>query len=155
MIELTCEQARDLAPEYGLGILAPDERAAMTTHVLACPECRSEAEEYARLSEDLMAVVPAAEPPPGFDGRVLESLRPRRSRFRYRLMAGAGAVVGAAAAAAIVLTVMSGTHKRPELRANLVADGHTVGSVYTEGNPPTSATQAPCRARSSRQAASS
>jgi predicted anti-sigma-YlaC factor YlaD len=136
MTELSCEQARDLAPEYGLGILAPDERVAMTTHVLRCPECRSEAEEFARLSDDLMQVVPAAEPPPGFDGRVLESLRPRRSRLRYRLMAGTGAATGAAAAAAIVLILTSGTHKQPEIRVNLVADGHTVGSVYTEGRPP-------------------
>ena len=34
MTELMCEQARDLAPEYWLGILAPEERAAMAAHVL-------------------------------------------------------------------------------------------------------------------------
>ncbi len=80
MTELTCEQARDLAPEYGLGILEPDERAAMAAHVLRCPECRRETEEFARLGDDLMEVIPAAEPPPGFDGRVLASLQaPRRT----------------------------------------------------------------------------
>jgi hypothetical protein len=124
MTGLTCEQARDLAPEYGLGILAADE-------------CRIEADEFARLSEDLMEVIPAAEPPPGFDGRVLESLRPRRRQRRYRLVGGVGAALTGAAAAVVaaVLILTSGTHHQPEIKANLVAGGRSVGSFYSEGKP--------------------
>jgi hypothetical protein len=136
MTELTCEQARDLAPEYGLGILEPDERAAMSAHVLGCAECRSEADEYARLGDDLMELIPAAEPSPGFDGRVLESLRPRGKRLRRRVIAGTGAGLAAAAAVATVLILTSSTHHQREIRANLVADGRPVGSFYTEGKPP-------------------
>jgi predicted anti-sigma-YlaC factor YlaD len=136
MTELTCEQARDLAPEYGHGILAQEERAAMAAHVPRCPECRSEVDDYARLSDDLMEVIPAAEPPPGFDLRVLESLHPRRRPLRRRLMGAVGAALAAAAAVATVLTLTSGPHNLPEIKANLVVDGQAVGSVYTEGRPP-------------------
>ena len=142
MSELTCEQARDLAPEYGLGILDHDERVAMAAHMLSCPECRGEVDDYARLGEDLLDVIPAAEPPPGFDRRVLESLpaqvqqAPRRRRARSRLMVGAGAALAAAAAAAVIVVLTPSSHASPEIKANLVADGHTVGSIYTEGKPP-------------------
>jgi predicted anti-sigma-YlaC factor YlaD len=136
MTELTCDQARELAPEYGLGILTQQERVAVTAHMLSCTECRNEVDEYTRLGEDLMDVIPAAEPPPGFDRRVLESLPPRRRRPRRGMIAGAGAALAAAAAAAVILVVTPGSHGHTDIRANLVADGHTVGSVYTEGKPP-------------------
>ena len=137
MTELTCEQARDLAPEYGLGIAAQEERAAMAAHVLRCPECRSEVDEFARLGDDLMEVIPAAKPPPGFDRRVLESLQPRRRSRRGWLLGGVGTALGAAAAVvATVLILTSGPHNPPTIRADLVADGHTVGLVYTNGSPP-------------------
>jgi hypothetical protein len=32
--------------------------------------------------------------------------------------------------------VTSGSHNPPRITASLVADGHAVGSVYTEGQPP-------------------
>jgi hypothetical protein len=135
MTELTCEEARDLAPEFGLGILERDERAAMAAHVLGCTECRRETEEYARLGDDLMDVIPAAEPPPGFDGRVLESLRPPGRRIRKRLLAGGGAALAAAAALVAVLILTSNGHSQKQIRANLVASGRSVGSFYTEGKP--------------------
>ncbi len=136
MSDLTCEQARDLAPEYGLGILAQDERTAMAAHIVQCPECRHEVEAHAQLGDDLMDLIPAAEPPPGFDRRVLESLPPRRRRLRTRLMAGGGAALAAAAAIAAVIVLTPSAHGHTDIKANLVAAGQTVGSVYTEGKPP-------------------
>ena len=137
MSELTCEQARDLAPEYGLGILAQDEQEAMAAHLLHCPQCRDEALALAKLGDDLMELIPAAEPPPGFDRRVLESLPPRRRRLHTRLIAAGGAAALAAAAAiAAVLILVPNSHGHQDIRANLVAAGRTVGSVYTEGKPP-------------------
>ena len=135
MTELTCEQARDLAPEYGLGILAQEERAAMAAHVLRCPECRSEVEDYIRLGDDLMEVIPAAEPPPGFDRRVIESLHSRRRPRRRLLMGGTAAALGGAAVA-IVLVLTSGSHPPSRIKADLVAGSRAVGSVYTDGKPP-------------------
>jgi hypothetical protein len=136
MSGLTCEQAKDLAPEYGLGILADDERVAMAAHMLSCPECHREAEEFARLGDDLMEVIPAAEPAPGFDRRVLESLPPRRGRARSRLIVAGSAALAAAAALVVVLVLAPSHHGAPQIKANLVAAGQTVGSVYTEGKPP-------------------
>ena len=135
MTELTCEQARDLAPEYGLGILEPDERAAMAAHVLRCPECPRETEEFARLGDDLMEVIPAAEPPPGFDGRVLASLQAPRRRLRKRVLATGGGALAAAAATATVLVLTSNGHHQQNIRADLVASGRPVGSFYTDGKP--------------------
>jgi len=136
--ELTCEQARDLAPEYGLGILDPDERGAMAAHLLRCPECRREADGFARLGDQLLEVIPAAEPSPGFDRRVLEARRPgRRTPGPRWLVGGVGAALAVAAAAvATVLVLSAGPQSSPDIRASLVANGQNVGTVYTEGKPP-------------------
>jgi methionine-rich copper-binding protein CopC len=83
-----------------------------------------------------MALIPAAEPPPGFDRRVLDSLPPRRRRLRTKLIAAGSAALVAAAALAAVLVLTPASHSHTEIRANLVAAGRTVGSVYTEGKPP-------------------
>ncbi len=132
--ELPCAEAQDLAPEYGLGTLAPDQRGRMAAHLLRCPECRAEVEDFGRLGDALLQLIPAAEPPLGFDQRVLVAVQPRRRVVRARLLAG----VAAAAAAAVVtgLLVSGGPDHPHQIKANLLADGRSVGQVYTEGRPP-------------------
>ncbi len=90
-----------------------------------------------RVGDQLLDLIPDAEPPLGFDRRVLSGVRSRRSH-RGRRWIGAGAAVAAAAAASVAGVAIAdgqGGHAH-EITAALVADGHRIGSVYTEGRPP-------------------
>ncbi len=142
MSELTCTGVREAAAEYALGILPPDERGPVAAHLLRCDECRAEVEEITRLGEDLLELIPAAEPPLGFDRKVLAVAAPQKSGpapARRRWFAGgAAALVAAAAVVALVFGVVAAdgrSHRVPEQSAPLVAAGRVIGTVYTEGNP--------------------
>jgi hypothetical protein len=88
-----------------LGTVDTERRAALATHVLRCAACRREYDELAETVEQLLPAVPAAQPPLGFDERVLTALaagRPsgRRGAPRWRRLA-----VAAAALLAVVVPV--------------------------------------------------
>lgn len=137
MNDVTCEEVRDAAAEFALGILPGDERAPLAAHLLRCQECRREVEELGRVGDDLLDLIPDAEPPLGFDRRVLATVQPRRFRTPRRwIAAGAAGVVAAAGLAAGLVLADGGSDHPHELTATLVAAGHPIGSVYTEGRPP-------------------
>lgn len=143
MRTVACEQVDDAAPELALGILAGDERAAVLTHLEACPACQQVVSSLAGVTDQLLLVLaPAVEPPGGFEGRVLApltegappALRPRRGR----LLIAAAAVVLAACVAAAVL-VMAG----PRSAGSVVITsdmrtvaGEVVGRMYLHEQPP-------------------
>lgn len=135
MSELNCTQVRDSAAEYALGILPASERADVARHLVDCQACRGEVLDLTEVGTDLLGLVPDAEPPLGFDRRVLARVqRPRRRAVKTWIASG---VAAAAAAAAVLLSVFHGSSAHPhEVLATLVSDGHPVGRVYTEGRPP-------------------
>jgi hypothetical protein len=96
-----CERVRELAPELALGIADGEERAEALEHLARCPECRRYLEELSVSADELLLLAPAHEPPPGFEGRVLAQIAPRRSRrWRRVLVPAAAAAVAATVAAA-------------------------------------------------------
>ncbi|MGQ0804577.1 MAG: zf-HC2 domain-containing protein [Actinomycetota bacterium] len=101
MSMLTCAEVRDLAPELALGVLGGAERAEALTHIDDCTPCRSVVGELTQAGELLPLLAREAEPPPGFEGRVLAALGGGRRRGRLRGLA----VVAAAAAAAAIVSV--------------------------------------------------
>lgn len=133
MTEVTCVEARDAAAEFALGILPSDERSRIAAHILRCRDCRAEVEELSAIGEELLELIPAAEPPVAFDRRVLAAVQPRRGR--RGLMAAAGAAAAAAAAVVGLLLSQGGASATHSNLATLTADGHAIGSVYTEGHP--------------------
>jgi anti-sigma factor RsiW len=114
---MTCTEVREQVPEYVLGTLDGAARATVAAHLLGCPACRAEAESVARATDALWALAPEAEPPAGFESRVLRAVAPRRSRRPARWAAAL------AAAAALVLT---GFLARPLPSARPVAAGAMV-----------------------------
>lgn len=91
---MTCDQVREHAAELVLGTLDGEQRAAVVAHLAGCAECQAEVAALARVADTLWLSAPEAEPPAGFETRVLRAVRPRR---RYvtpaRLLAAAAAVV--------------------------------------------------------------
>jgi hypothetical protein len=96
---VNCAEARDLAPELALGILGGAERAEVLLHVNGCARCQIAVAEFTEIGDALPLLAPEAEPPAGFEERVLASLDAPKRGSRRRWIS---AIAVAAAAAAIV-----------------------------------------------------
>ena len=141
MTEMTCRQVEDVATEYALGILPAGEARAVSAHVLACTSCRSEIEAIRDVGDRLLDLAPDAEPPLGFEDRVLSAVgsgksrrHPGRTRWLLGIAAAAAVLAGAGTAAA---TLTGGHHPaHPAELAGVLRDGgRTVGTVYVGGHP--------------------
>jgi hypothetical protein len=98
-----CERLRDVAAELALGIADGEERAWALEHLADCSACRAEVERLSAVADELTLLAPPAEPPAGFEGRVVERLgsapvKPARAR---RLAPSIAAGIAAAVAAAV------------------------------------------------------
>jgi anti-sigma factor RsiW len=78
---VTCDEVRDVVAELVLGTLDGERRAAAAAHLATCAACRREVEELTRVTDALWLVAPEAEPPAGFESRVLRAAG-RRGRPR-------------------------------------------------------------------------
>ena len=145
MTELHCEQLRSCAAELALDILPGRERAAAVEHLEGCPECRTEVEQLARVGDRLLSLAPLAEPPVGFESRVLQRLdrappRAAALRRRWASVVAAGTIAAAGLGGwAIGTATDSGTpgHAASQLMSGELTAGHTrIGSFFLHrGNP--------------------
>jgi hypothetical protein len=74
MAEQDCARLRELAPELALGVLTGEERGEARKHLANCPDCREYVLELTSVGDGLLALVPGAEPPVGFEDRVLSRM---------------------------------------------------------------------------------
>jgi hypothetical protein len=109
---MNCAEFADVAVELALGVLTGRERADALAHLDHCNACAAGISEL-MAGEQLIGLLPAREPPPGFEIRVMERLgfavpRHRSPRHRRqpepghrarRMLAAAAAVVAVAGAA--------------------------------------------------------
>jgi hypothetical protein len=152
-----CARIRDALPEVALGIADGEQRAQALEHIAGCSDCRRELEELSALADELVALAPQREPPPGFENRVLDRLavgRPRRrpARSRRWRLAFAGAVPAVAVATALAMSAsysadrrlasqyraaLQGAHGKYFQSARLQAPaGHVAGIVFAyQGSP--------------------
>lgn len=93
---LSCAEVRELAPELALGILGGAERAEVVLHVNGCARCQAHVAELTEVADALPGLASEAEPPPGFEARVLRRLGERERRTRRRWLAAAAGVAAAA-----------------------------------------------------------
>jgi hypothetical protein len=122
-----CVSIRAVLPELALGIADGKQRALALEHIGGCSGCRLELEELAALADELIALAPEREPPPGFENRVLDRLvirqpRPRRGtrrRLRRLAFAAAASAIVAATALAVSLSYSSDHMLASQYRAAL------------------------------------
>ena len=103
MSALTCSEVRELAPELALGILGGAERAEVLLHVNACARCQAYVVELTEAADAIPQLVPEAEPPAGFESRVLRRLGEDRRRLRRRWVASVAAVAAAVAIVSVTI----------------------------------------------------
>ena len=106
--ELGCEQVRDLAPEFALGIAEGEERDAALRHLSGCGECRQLVSDLSSVGDELLLLAPAHEPPVGFGSRVLAKVTEPPRRRRFQPLARRWRWVATAAAAAVLAAVLGG-----------------------------------------------
>lgn len=91
--QMGCEEFASVAAELALGVLTGRERAQALAHLEHCDACREDVSQLTSAGEQLLALLPTSEPPPGFETRVMERIGlaapapepERRSRARRRL----------------------------------------------------------------------
>jgi hypothetical protein len=105
-----CGEFADVAAELALGVLTGRERAQAIAHLDRCEGCRENVRQLTVTGEELLELLPASEPPPGFETRVMERLSlpaPRPTLIgRARRAGRAPHARRMLAVAAVVLTVV-------------------------------------------------
>jgi len=132
MAELDCERLHDVGPELALGVLSGRDRAQAIVHLQDCPACEQHVRELSVIGDRLVLLVPGAEPPVGFEQRVLDRLGlPVRRRWRRRWLAAAAVVLAVGlAAAGWALRGGSATDERDFASAMITANGAPVGEAF-------------------------
>ncbi|MGH3250955.1 MAG: hypothetical protein ACRDOI_32765, partial [Trebonia sp.] len=72
--DMTCAELADVAAELALGVLTGRERALAVAHLHECDACREDVRQLMATGEQLLELLPPAEPPAGFETRVLKRL---------------------------------------------------------------------------------
>jgi anti-sigma-K factor RskA len=72
--EMGCADFADAAAELALGVLTGRERARALSHLDRCDACRENVRQLTVTGEELVGLLPAIEPPAGFETRVMERL---------------------------------------------------------------------------------
>jgi hypothetical protein len=72
--EMGCAEFADIAAELALGVLTGRERAHALAHLDRCDACRENVRQLTVRGEELVGLLPAIEPPAGFETRVMERL---------------------------------------------------------------------------------
>jgi Putative zinc-finger len=121
-----CARTREALPELALGIADGEQRALALEHIAGCADCRRELEEMSSVADELIALAPEHQPPPGFENRVLGRLavrhsspRPRRRRLRRLSFAAAVPAIAAVTALAMSISYSSDRKLASQYRAAL------------------------------------
>jgi hypothetical protein len=151
---VSCAEMEDLIDELALDVLPGDLRGLALEHLEGCTLCRSRVEELSESADELLFAYRPAEPPAGFEARVLNRLaaeqvrsRPRRRPWRIAVAvaATAAAIAGLGLAAGSALsggTTTGTTHVAAPQRAGLrtvaliSADGQPIGDVSAYSGTP-------------------
>ncbi len=139
--EYGCAEVEALAAELALGVISGPERAAALAHVERCPTCASLVDDLARTGDRLLSMAPGAEPPNGFESRVLGRTGhvelPRPARRRVWLAAAAVLILLAGTAVGVAAARRENNRLESVVEAEMRSpSGRSVGSVYLHGGDP-------------------
>jgi hypothetical protein len=110
---MSCAEFHDSAAELALGVLTGRERAEALAHLDHCEACREHVRQLATTGEEMLGLLPFAEPPAGFETRVMDRLglaapapQPLRHRRRRPAWGHGFSPRRALAAAAVVVALL-------------------------------------------------
>ena len=132
---MTCADVDLLAGAAAFGLVSGAERAELLAHLDTCDRCRALVLELAEVADAVVVAGPEAEPPSGFEQRVLAQFDVVRPRRRWPV------VVGSVAAAVLLVVAFglgrtgSGSSQFREV-AMQTPSGRTVGEAYLHSGSP-------------------
>ena len=108
---MSCAEFSDSAAELALGVLTGRERAEALAHLDHCEACREHVRQLTMTGEQMLGLLPTAEPPAGFETRVMDRLglavpAPQPLRHRRRRNVWGQVPRRVLAAAAVVVAVL-------------------------------------------------
>ncbi len=123
-----CPEIRLLLAELALGTLTGHDRGRALEHLGTCVDCRRELQSLSEVADEMLMLAPSAEPPMGFESRVLERVgATRRARLRgsrWVPVAAAALVAALIGGAAVYAVGAADRELAGSYRATLaVADG--------------------------------
>jgi Putative zinc-finger len=101
---MNCLEIREHLAEFALGTLPPAEARRIERHLEWCEGCRKEATELREGATPMALSLPAVEPPPRLEERVVTRILAAAGRWRTASRRGVRALV-ASTAAAVILAV--------------------------------------------------
>jgi anti-sigma-K factor RskA len=124
---VTCRELEALAAELALGTVSGAERAQALDHLARCAPCREMVDQLSRVADCMLLLAPVAEPPPGFESKVLARMGVRpapvtRLPSRRRILVGVAAVALVAALSGATAATLVGEERAPEVRTALAVD---------------------------------
>lgn len=75
MSDIDCQRFQQLAPEFALNVLTGRERAQLLSHLSGCPNCQKMANDLAETADGILELVPEADPPAGFELKLMAASR--------------------------------------------------------------------------------
>jgi hypothetical protein len=146
---MDCTDLDEVAPELALDLLDGAQRGAAMEHLETCATCQRLVDTLAADADRLLMLAPRAEPPAGFEERVLESVaqlaqlaQPAQPAHPVHARAWrrprALAALALAACVALVAVVLSiGPSSRPALAAAEMrtSGGDVIGQVFVNREP--------------------
>lgn len=139
MSTFDCAAVDEHAAEHALGLLDGEERAAVLAHLEVCPRCRSAVGALADAADATLTVAPEAEPPAGFEERVLAATGAARAgskASRSRRVASIAAAIVLALALAAGGYSLGRVHRGAESADVRGRSGQTVGRVVVTADEP-------------------
>jgi hypothetical protein len=152
MNELTCQQCQDAAAELALDVLPCHERACALAHLEVCTSCQDTVSALTVTADRLIELLPTAQPPAGFERRVISALVPPAPRpTRWWIPAAAtllalglaagGWILGRSDSSPLTATDASAhvgtpTDERTVMYAPLTTAQHQIGNAYAYPGPP-------------------
>ena len=134
---MNCAEFLEHADWFAVGLVEMETRTRLIEHASGCASCSAHLRSLTTIADQLLTLAPEVEPPPGFEGRVLDHLasvvdqphrvRSRPSRWLVAAATAAALLVGGASFAVgrggsrSVAVVRSGTIVR--------SDGSTSGRI--------------------------
>jgi hypothetical protein len=139
--DLTCATVAPQLAEFAAGTLPADERGVVEAHVNVCANCRAEAESLVDVADALLLFAPTAEPPAGFDARVVDRMQPpsvRRLPRRRRLLLAAAAVIAVVAFGVGALALRSSPARTNQVQEIALRNetNKYVGAAYVKAGTP-------------------
>ena len=132
---MTCADVHLLAAEAALGLVSGADRAALLSHLETCERCCNLVHDMTAVADALVVAGPQAEPPSGFEQRVLNRFGVAPPRRRWAVaMASAAAVVLLVVAFSVGRTTRSPSEFREV--AMVTPSGRTVGEAYLHDGDP-------------------